>query len=202
MIVLESKKSSFVTTKNKYSIFRGQLPSDSVKKFYNEGRSPRQTNWPLENKAAYNFDAGQLYDNRIHDKLNALSKIIDDTMSGLGDEWMLPLRMRLSDLIDPEQWDPTDTLPLNASFRTFAQLITLFKFTHRPGVGFSDQGNTVAAWKVGDNLLFVECFGDGRLDWRLSYKVDGLIERKIKSVAIAQFAESIPEGKREWLIHG
>ena len=98
-------------------------------------------------------------------KLTSMRSMVSVVSMYLDTSWRSSLLQRLSDLLDPSEWDPDDFPPSERSFSTFLRMIIYLHPSRRPGVGLAASGNFVAAWSREDDRVVIECLDADELRW-------------------------------------
>lgn len=96
----------------------------------------------------------------------------------LAPDWREGLFRQLDMLLDEENWEPIDELPLTASYLTAMRLLIFMKDVERPGLGLSHDGNVVLSWISGKDHLTIECRSGDAVRWMVASTLsDGTRER-------------------------
>jgi hypothetical protein len=79
----------------------------------------------------------------------------------------------LDDLLNVNDWYEDDVLPKFLSFRDFLKWTIYSKRFNWLSLGFSEEGNVLAAWKSEKGMLTASYDGAGRVWWTMAITVDG-----------------------------
>lgn len=113
-------------------------------------------------------DEARIFDHRI-----ALKVLTSKVAMHLDGAWRAGLFRSLDTLLDGEEWDFSDALPSEASFKTFLRMIVYLSSARRPSLGATADGHIVAAWTCGQDRLTIECLPDDSVRWVLAKCVAG-----------------------------
>lgn len=91
----------------------------------------------------------------------------------LPEYWRVRLFKMLDTLYSPEEWDDNDQTITSASFWTFLRLTLAVGPGGKPGIGASDSGNFIAAWKHGENRLTLEFLPEDKIKWSVAVSREG-----------------------------
>ena len=77
---------------------------------------------------------------------------------------------RLDEMIDPEDWDPRDSLPSVESFRDFLRFLIFFRYSRPPALALNSDGIFCACWYSATVRLTLEFIGGQRVRWISSFE--------------------------------
>lgn len=110
---------------------------------------------------------------KVFDQLVALKVSTSSLAMHLDGAWRRGLFGQLDHLLDPEDWDFSDTLPTTESFKTFLRLMISLGHVRRPSLGSTATGDIIAAWIVGKDRLTLECLPEDHVRWIISTTLSG-----------------------------
>lgn len=109
-----------------------------------------------------------LDDERIYDRRAALKIKTAEIAMHLDEAWRAGLFKSLDRLLDAEEWDLSDELPSDASYRTFLRMIIFLGKIRRPSLGATSDGNIIAGWMHERDRLVMECLPNDMVRWSLT----------------------------------
>ena len=115
-------------------------------------------------------------ESQVYDRLVALKVATSEIAMHLEGAWRAGLFRQLDNLIDVEEWDFSDTLPTDLSYRTFLRMIVFLGNVKRPALGATSDGNILAGWKSGRDVLTVECQPHDDVRYVLSKSTNEIFE--------------------------
>lgn len=117
---------------------------------------------------------------RAFDQLVTLKLATANYSMHLQNAWRTGLFKQLDRLLDEDEWDFSDEMPSEGSFKTFLRLIIHNQVKLMPGIGATSDGKIIAAWTSGKDRLTVECLADDTVRWVLATYENG---RRISSAS-------------------
>jgi hypothetical protein len=115
-------------------------------------------------------------DDLAHQLFDALAQVkifASQVAMHLDTEWRNKLFRQLDSLHDIDEWEPGDEPIQRDSFATFLRAILSINPKRRPGLGLSQAGHLVAAWKTNNDHLTIEFLAHDRVRWVLSRYIEG-----------------------------
>ncbi len=106
----------------------------------------------------------------------------------LPNTWRKKLFLQLDDLLDCDEWDELDSLPLQHTFATFIRMMLLLKPGVGPGIGV-DRGHIVATWSNSPDTLLIECMEGDKLRWYLRRMQGDSMEKAGGTTTIKRLGE-------------
>jgi hypothetical protein len=130
---------------------------------------------------------------RIFDALADVKILTSQVAMHLDTEWRHKLFRQLDSLHDIAEWEPGDEPIERESFTTFLRAILSINPKRRPGLGLSQAGYLVAAWKTSDDLLTIEFLGLDRVRWVLSRRKGDVPERFAGETRVDRLVASLAQ---------
>ena len=105
---------------------------------------------------------------QVYDRRAALKVATAEIAMHLDQAWRTGLFRSLDELMEVDEWDFSDELPTDASYRTFLRMIIFLGPIRRPALGATSNGNIVAGWMHDRDRLVVECEPGDEVRWSVS----------------------------------
>ncbi len=139
---------------------------------------------------------------RLFDALARVKILTSQVAMHLDQQWRRALFRQLDSLLDPAEWEEGDRPVDASSFTTFLKAILSISPDRRPGLGLSHAGHLVAAWTTDNDRLTIVFLPNDRVQWVLSRRYDGDIERFAGETGVARLAEGLAAHNPEhWFAH-
>lgn len=118
----------------------------------------------------------------------------------LKSDWRSGFFNQLDFLLDEGNWEKSDKLPNQQSFKTALRLITYLGNIRRPGLGMTALGNIVLSWTTGQDRLTVECLENDSVKWIVSQYINSQRESAAGVTNSRRFPQVItPYDPEKWL---
>lgn len=102
------------------------------------------------------------------------------------------LTKQLKEMLNEENWDSEDTLPLRASFVTLLRFLSVAKIHRPPSIGSNGAGSITASWFDGRDRLTLDCLDRDRVLFVLSrVAADGQTERAAGETRVTLIMEKL-----------
>lgn len=130
---------------------------------------------------------------QLFDALAQVKILTSQVAMHLDTEWRHKLFRQLDSLHDMAEWEPEDEPIQRESFATFLRAILSINPKRRPGLGLSQVGHLVAAWKTNCDLLTIEFLARDRVRWVLSRRKGDVPERFAGETRVDLLAASLAQ---------
>jgi hypothetical protein len=117
---------------------------------------------------------------QVFDRLVTMKVLTANLAMHLDRAWRSGLFQQLDDLLDAEDWDFSDRLPSEESFRTLLRMVIYLAPERRPALGATSNGNIIAGWIKGRDRLTIECLPN---DWARWIVVKHVPEGRLSAAA-------------------
>jgi len=116
----------------------------------------------------------------------------------LAGDWRIRFFNQIDNLLDHENWEPSDQPATAASFATLLRMILHIR-GRRPGLGATAGGNFIATWTEGKDRLTIECKPDDKVRWVLVRDLDGQLESAAGETNLARLHDVLhPYDPQRW----
>lgn len=143
--------------------------------------------------------AVETLEKRMFDTRMALKIKASPVAMHLGREWLNKLFAQIDALLDPDEWDPADSVPSTESFATFLRMVVFLSPRRRPSLGATSDGNIVAVWVNDAGRLTIECRDSDVVRWGLFINRDGSSDSAVGTTSISRLPEVLsPYDPESW----
>ncbi len=110
---------------------------------------------------------------QLRNRNSELKRMIAIVAMHLDDAWRNMLLSSLDRLLDSDDWDDGFDVPDLQSFSTLLRAIVYLHPTKRPGVGLSQRGTFLSAWRQESDRLVLEYLPEDEIRWVINRTIDG-----------------------------
>lgn len=158
------------------------------------GRQSRQTEAPtVRNISGLNISN----ETKVLAHLFDLKVIIAQYSMHLTSEKRNRLFAQLNRIMAADSWHDDDPLPKVDSFRGFLKWALYSRWKDWSGIGFSNEGNLLVAWRAGEDRVTAEVQGAERIKWSTSAIIDGAREIAAGICSLKRFPKAIASNLSE-----
>ena len=138
---------------------------------------------------------------RLRTRNYELKAMIAIVAMHLDDAWRSMLHSSLDRLLDVDDWEDGFEIADLQSFSTFLRAIVYIHPTKRPGVGLSQRGTFLSAWRHDSDRLVLEYLPADEIRWVISRTIDGEKESGAGTTQIHRIPEVIAPYNPELLFN-
>jgi hypothetical protein len=158
------------------------------------GRQSRQTEAPtVKNISSLNVSD----ETKVLVHLFDLKVIVAQYSMHLSSEKRERLFTQLDRIMAADSWHDDDPLPKVDSFRGFLKWALYSRWRSWSGIGFSNEGNLLVAWRAGEDRVTAEILGAEKIKWSTSVLIDGEREIAAGICSLKRFPKAIKSNLSE-----
>jgi hypothetical protein len=132
-----------------------------------------------------------------------LKILVSQVSMHLPEDWRRQLFRKLDDLLEPENWDESDTLVNPNSFMAFLRLILQIGPVGRASLGVSAEGHFLVGWMREGDSLTLEFIGKDGVHWNIVRHIAGRRESAAGRTIVDRLKAVLqPYAPEDWFSNG